>query len=234
VIVTEIVEVGATEDPQRAVKGEQALASTKPPETADPDDEADREEIRAIGAVIRSLRQERGLSLRDVADRTGFSVSFLSLVERGRSSLALTSVYKLARAFGVDVTTFFETTPDPDPLPHVTRAGEGDELVIAGSDHKYRLLTGRTADRELEPLMVVISPTDAAVEPVTHDGDEFVYVLVGAISFFVGDGRYDLRTGDSIHFRANVPHSHLVDPKHGPVTALWVLSAPLTSPVRRP
>jgi transcriptional regulator with XRE-family HTH domain len=192
------------------------------------------DEVRAIGAVIRAIRQERGLSLRDVADRTGFSVSFLSLVERGKSSLALTSVYKLARAFGVDVATFFASAPAPDPLPHVTRASRGDELVIEGSDHTYRLLSGRAPEREMEPLLVTVDPSDPVPEPVSHDGDEFVYILSGTIRFMIGEREYELFAGDSVYFRATIPHSHKIDPQSGPVTALWVLSEPLTSPARTP
>ncbi|MBX5485427.1 MAG: cupin domain-containing protein [Mycolicibacterium hassiacum] len=190
----------------------------------------EEETIRAIGAVIRSIRKEQGLSLRDVAERTGFSVSFLSLVERGKSSLALTSVYKLARALGVDVATFFAAAPEPEPLPHVTRAaGRSDELVIEGSDHTYRLLSGRSAEREMEPLLVTLDPSDPVPEPVSHDGDEFVYVLSGTIRFMIGGREYDLFAGDSVYFRASIEHSHKIDPQSGPVTALWVLSAPLTS-----
>lgn len=193
------------------------------------------ETIRAIGAVIRSIRKERGLSLRDVAQRTGFSVSFLSLVERGKSSLALTSVYKLARALGVDVATFFAAVPEPDPMPHVTRAASrGAELVIEGSDHTYRLLSGRGAEREMEPLLVTLDPSDPVPEPVSHEGDEFVYVLSGTIRFMIGEREYELFAGDSVYFRASIEHSHKIDPQSGPVTALWVLSSPLTSPDRTP
>jgi transcriptional regulator with XRE-family HTH domain len=200
-------------------------------DAATPDD---HHEVRAIGAVIRTIRQEQGLSLRDVAERTGFSVSFLSLVERGKSSLALTSVYKLARAFNVDVATFFASAPAPEPLPHVTRASRGDELVIEGSDHTYRLLSGRSPDREMEPLLVILDPSDPVPEPVAHEGDEFVYILSGTIRFMIGEREYELFAGDSVYFSATIPHSHKIDPRIGPVTALWVLSTPLTSPGRTP
>lgn len=204
-------------------------ASTQPPSQDDHEDN-----VRAIGSVIRSLRKEQELSLRDLADRTGFSVSFLSLVERGRSSLSLTSVYNIASALGVDVATFFLKAPPPDPLPHVTHAGDGDELVILGSDHQYRVLSGRNVEREMEPLLVVLDPSDPVPDPVSHDGDEFIYILSGTITFMIGEQEYRLGTGDSIYFRALLPHSHAIDPASGPVTALWVLSKPLMSSARLP
>ena len=67
----------------------------------------DAQYLREVGATIRALRQERGLSLRDLSRLTGFSISFLSLVERGRSSLALTSLHNVANALGTSVASFF-------------------------------------------------------------------------------------------------------------------------------
>jgi hypothetical protein len=56
-----------------------------------------------VGSAIRKLRRQRSLSLRARGELTGFSISFLSLVERGRSSLALSSLQKVATALGTDV-----------------------------------------------------------------------------------------------------------------------------------
>src|SRR5262249_9638314 len=70
------------------------------------------ERLVEIGSTIRRLRRERGLSLRDLGRSTGFSISFLSLVERGRSSISLTSLHTLAVALGVEMSEFF---PKPQP-----------------------------------------------------------------------------------------------------------------------
>jgi transcriptional regulator with XRE-family HTH domain len=176
-----------------------------------------------VGAAIRALRKDCGLSLRELSERTGFSISFLSLVERGRSSLALTSLYKLARALGTDVGAFFPAAPEGHPLPHVSRASEASEIAISGSRRTYKLLSGRAPDRVLEPLLVTVEPVEEVEEPYSHEGEEFAYVLFGELIFVVDGAEYRLGEGDSIHFRSTLPHSVHNDTDE-PVHALWVLT----------
>ena len=184
------------------------------------------EEIAAVGAAIRALRRKRGLSLRDLSRLTGFSIGFLSLVERGQSSLALTSLYKVAKALDSDVGHFFQPNggePEAHPLPHVNRANEATHIAIAGVNRTYRLLSGRAPDRVLEPLLVTIQPTETIEEPYSHDGEEFAYVLSGELLYIVAGNEYRLGPGDSIHFQATVPHAIHNDGDE-PVQAVWVLT----------
>lgn len=180
-------------------------------------------DIEAFGSSIRELRKRQRLTLRDLADLTGFSISFLSMVERGRSSLTLTSLYKLAKALEVDVGAFFPAAPEGHPLPHVSRATEPGEIAISGSRRTYKLLSGRAPDRVLEPLLVTIEPAEEVEEPYSHEGEEFAYVLSGQLIFVLDGVEYRLDEGDSIHFRSTVPHSVHNDTRRR-VHALWVLT----------
>jgi len=164
--------------------------------------------------------------LRDLSRLTGFSIGFLSLVERGQSSLALTSLYKVAKALGSDVGDFFQANgaaSQPHPPPHVTRADEHTEITIAGSKRTYRLLSDRAPDRVLEPLLVTVQPTDTIEEPYSHDGEEFAYVLDGELLYIIADKEYRLSAGDSIYFPATVPHA-IHNDTGKPVRVLWVLT----------
>ncbi len=184
------------------------------------------EAIRRIGAMIRALRTEQRLSLRELSELSGFSISFLSLVERGRSSLALTSLQTVARALGTNVASFFpdeRATPDRAPRTHVARASGGTRQLSTGSPRTYRLLSGRGFNHILEPLLVTIEPSDTIEEPYTHEGEEFAYVLSGELLFVVDGVEHRLGPGDSIHLSSTVPHSIHNDAKE-PVQALWVLT----------
>jgi transcriptional regulator with XRE-family HTH domain len=180
-----------------------------------------------LGAAIRSLRHERGLSLRDLSRLTGFSISFLSLVERGRSGLALTSLHTVAEALGTDVGSFFPTERamhEPHPLPHVTRGSENSKIAIASSEYMYKLLSGRASNLVLQPLLVTVQPTETMEEPpYSHDGEEFAYILSGELLYLVDGVEYRLRAGDSIHFRSTVPHTTHND-TDAPAEVLWVLT----------
>jgi transcriptional regulator with XRE-family HTH domain len=178
-----------------------------------------------IGATIRALRQEKGLSLRDLSRLTGFSISFLSLVERGRSSLALTSLQKVATALGTSVASFF---PDVGrareaAAPHVVRAKGGASQLSTGSERTYKLLSGRSFTRVLEPMLVTVEPSETIEEPFAHEGEEFAYVLSGELLFVIDGVDQTLGPGDSIHFASSVPHS-IHNGGDEPVQAVWVLT----------
>lgn len=184
------------------------------------------DEVAAVGAAIRSRRRRQGLSLRDLSRLTGFSIGFLSLVERGQSSLALTSLYKVANALDSEVADFFQPNggvPEEHPPPHITRAGEHTEISIAGSTRTYQLLSDRARDRVLEPLLVTVEPTETVEEPYSHDGEEFAYVLSGSLVYIVAGTSYRLGPGDSIYFPATVPHAIHNDTGE-PAHVLWVLT----------
>jgi quercetin dioxygenase-like cupin family protein len=197
---------------------QEAVANERAPEEVD--------EVAAVGAAIRALRGQRGLSLRDLSRLSGFSIGFLSLVERGQSSLALTSLYKVAKALDSEVADFFRPNggvPEEHPPPHVTRADEHTEISIAGSNRTYRLLSDRARDRVLEPLLVTVQPTETVEEPYSHDGEEFAYVLSGELLFKVAGTQYRLGPGDSIYFPATVPHAVHNDTGE-PARVVWVLT----------
>jgi transcriptional regulator with XRE-family HTH domain len=194
-------------------------------------DWAASEEVRAIGAKIRQLRQALGLSLRDLGSRTGLSIGYLSLVERGRSSLALTSLYATAKALGTDVGYFFPSKTDGSAealpsTPTVVRAGEDTHVAITSSKRLYRLLSQRASGKVLEPLRVTIQPTDTDAEPYSHDGEEFCYVLEGELTYLIGDEEHRLGPGDSIHLDSTTPHA-IRNESGRAVEAVWVLTPPL-------
>jgi quercetin dioxygenase-like cupin family protein len=185
----------------------------------------DAQYVRQIGATIRALRQERGLSLRELSRLTGFSISFLSLVERGRSSLALTSLHKVATALGTNVASFFPAVgrARDATVPHVSRVSGGAGQLSTGSQRTYRILSGRSFSRVLEPLLVTVEPSETIEEPYAHAGEEFAYILSGELLFVIDGVDHRLGPGDSIHFKSTVPHS-IHNDTDVPVEAVWVLT----------
>jgi transcriptional regulator with XRE-family HTH domain len=194
------------------------------PAAAAPDAAA---QLAEVGRTIRALRRERGLSLRDVGRLTGFSISFLSMVERGRSSLTLTSLHTLAVVLGVDTSVFFpapDEQPEPPLTAHVNRSTADSRLQIGG-DHIYRLLGATGFERALEPLLVTIAPGESsnARDDYAHDGEEFAYVLSGELAFAVNGVEHRLEAGDSIHFQSTIPHLVRNDGDDD-AEVLWVLT----------
>lgn len=194
----------------------------------------EEERLRTIGAAIRSRRQELNMSLRELSKQSGLSSGFLSLVERGRSSPALTSLSNVAKALGVELSSFFpaeeeeqneaeETKQRVSPLPYVNRANDAAKLSIILSQRIYKMLSPRIPGLVLEPIFVTVQPGDTMDEPYGHEGEEFAYVLSGELVFIVDGVEYRLGPGDSIHFRSTVSHAMRNDTDE-PVQAIWVLT----------
>ena len=87
-----------------------------------------------IGPVIRRLRQEQGLSLSDLAQRTGISVSYLSRLEKGRSVPSFTLLSRLAHELGVDIGFFVEAEREAQDVAEALEAA----LDAAGINRKLR------------------------------------------------------------------------------------------------
>lgn len=118
----------------------------------------DKDALVAVGVAIRKLRTERELSLRALSASCGLSVSFLSMVERGQSSLALTSLQRIASALGTSIPELFEAElPEVEPRMklHVQRQEEPHEIAITAARRTYVLLSGRSTERVLEPMLIV-------------------------------------------------------------------------------
>ena len=184
------------------------------------------DEILAVGKAIRTLRKEKGLLLKELSRRAGLSTSFLSMVERGRSSLALTSLNNVAKALDTDLADLFASERKvrvSHPLPHVSRTEEDGRLSIASSQRVYKVLSPRVPGLVLEPLLVTVRPNSDLEEPYRHEGEEFAYVIEGELLFDVGGKEYRLGSGDSIHLLPTVPHA-IRNGTDEPAKVLWVLT----------
>lgn len=159
--------------------------------------------MKEIYEKIKDLRMQHGLTLKELSEKTQLSVSFLSQVERGSSSLAITSLKKIADAFEVNITHFFESHGNNN---YMVKLKDQKPFQIEGSESIYSRLSGEFTGRSLEPLLVTLSPNQKQNQTFNHPGEEFYYVLKGAVLFNVDDKEYFVREGESIHFPSERPH----------------------------
>lgn len=153
---------------------------------------------------IRTLRQDNKMTLQELSDKSGLSVSFLSQVERGNSSLTITSLQRIAEAFGLPITALFETAQNNN---FIVRKEEQKPFQIEGTSMTYVRLGGNFAGRNLEPMIVELLPNQSIRTKYGHPGEEFYYVLEGKILIQVGDEDYVLREGDALHFPSSIQHT---------------------------
>jgi transcriptional regulator with XRE-family HTH domain len=159
--------------------------------------------MEEIHLKIKDLRTRRGLTLKDLSDKTELSVSFLSQIERGTTSLAINSLKKIADAFDVNITYFFET---PKKDKYVVKQKDQSPYEVKGLESVYIRLNGEFPNRSLAPFIIKLSPNQKRSQSFNFPGEEFYYVLKGAVVFTVGEDEYFIREGDSIHFPSQLPH----------------------------
>jgi transcriptional regulator with XRE-family HTH domain len=179
--------------------------------------------IRIIGQRIKELRSQRGLTLEEVAERSGCTSGFLSQIERNKAAPSISMLYSVAEALGVKVIDFL---PDGINTTKVVRHASRDNFHFEGSAIVYSLLSTKFPHAALEAFLLTIRPASQALptdEFRAHLGEEFGYVLEGVLRLWIGDGFYDLYAGDSVYFKSHVKH-RLENRSNQPVIALWLIT----------
>ncbi|MED1789573.1 XRE family transcriptional regulator [Brevibacillus laterosporus] len=160
--------------------------------------------MESIYEKIRSIRLQKGLTLKELSEKSGFSISFLSQVERGNCSLAITSLQKIAETLHVPITYFFES---PKASKYDTCVKDRQQFQIEGSSSIYTRLGGDFPERTMEPLLTILPPGQTRHVSFHHAGEEFYYVLEGTMTICVDKIEYILKKGDTIHFPSTLEHT---------------------------
>jgi len=153
-----------------------------------------------IGSNIRTLRERKGLSLTSAAEKAGISKSTLSKIETGRVSTPISTMLRIAQTFEVPVADFFIET-ERNPAFILTRKNEGRIITQDGSKfgYSYEALALEMKGKTAEPFLLTINPGDPT-GTFRHGGQEFVYMLSGAMDFTIGVQTLTLNPGDSLYF----------------------------------
>lgn len=174
---------------------------------------------RSVGETIRDLRKHRGLSLRDAAEATGLSPSYISSIERGAAAPSIASLQKLGAAYGTNAITLMSGSYEaPDSL--VVRAN--DRRVLDNPDRGVKIEDLSTAHSNLEPLIFTFQPGCGSDGAISHEGEEFLLVLAGRLHLVLdGSDEYRLDTGDSMSYRSERAHQ-FSNQGDVPSTVLWI------------
>jgi len=156
-----------------------------------------------LGGKIRANRLEKNMSIKELAKRTGLTSGFISQVERNQTEPSITSLRKLSQALDVAVFHFFIEDKNNKT---VVRKDQRQKLQFPNSHLVYELLSP-DLNRQMEMFYARLESGAATCdEPLSHNGEEVIYVLKGQMEIQIGDERHDLQAGDSIYYFANIPH----------------------------
>lgn len=157
-----------------------------------------------VGARLRQLRTERGKSMRSLARDSGLSTNALSMIERGRTSPSVSTLYKLAEALDIPITAFFRLEPPRFDLVF-SRAADRKRVPI--SKGIWEGLGGEGFTGRIEPFILNLQPGAASgVYGMLHTGSEFVIGLSGQVEYDVEGSKFILNPGDCLMFVARQRH----------------------------
>ena len=185
---------------------------------------------RGIGPRVRALREHMGLSLRELAARTGVSAPMLSQVERGDTSPTLAVAGRIAA--GLDLT-----------LSQLLRLDEGEAVAVVrradrrtggpnGEGHRYEIVTPPGPGQRAEVSVHELAPgaaTGGPADPPMHEpgSRETALVTGGSVRLLIDDAAYELAEGDAVTFDADLPHQFENPSAEGEARFLAVVSAGL-------
>ncbi|MDW7645021.1 MAG: cupin domain-containing protein [Desulfuromonadales bacterium] len=176
-----------------------------------------RDEVKElqIGLKIRRMRQERRMTLQDLAEGTGLSKPLLSQIENEQVIPPLATLLRISKAFKVELHTFFQEESDSEKCILV-RAGESRQLRQWGKQgdplppYSYHSLAYGKKNRHLEPFVVEFEARQWRDDlQVSHDGEEFLFLLEGQLEFRYGDQVMQLNPGDSVYYDSSEPHGYI-------------------------
>jgi ribosome-binding protein aMBF1 (putative translation factor)/quercetin dioxygenase-like cupin family protein len=163
-----------------------------------------------VGSRVRRVRENRGLSLEDISQRTNISVEILERIESGDMAPPLGTVIKLAKALEMKMGYFIS---GEENRPYTIVRGEDRKVVSRYDSQKgkyygytYESLAPHKRDRHMEPFLVTLDPSEAEEERSAHDGQEFIYVLEGVMEVRLGEELHLLESGDAIYYDSTIPH----------------------------
>lgn len=185
----------------------------------------EKDSSELVGDRIKKLREDKKLSLEELSNLTGFEVDLLSGIENKEFQPQLGTILKLSKA--LDSAFGKLISGSGNSVYSITRVNQEKNVARSTTNkekkqiYSYKSLAPEVMGRNMESLMVTLEEKVEGAEPLSHNGEEFIYVVNGVVTITIGDETFDLNPGDSIYYLSTTPH--LISAKENTATILAVL-----------
>ena len=157
-----------------------------------------------LGQRLRARRKAIGKTLQQVATESSLTVGFISQIERGISTPSLASLYNVAKALETTVDQFVSKAPTRSHSV-VSHSGQRETYKVGGTARYYEFLERGFPDAKLNACLSHVPPGHLS-EMMSHEGEEFVYLVSGSMRYEVDGVVYLCGPGDTLHFDSHKPH----------------------------
>jgi transcriptional regulator with XRE-family HTH domain len=173
---------------------------------------SDAGEPLKIGAKLKHARVMLGLSLAEVGRRTDLTEGYISKLENNRSQASMATLHRVAAVLGMNMSELFANPTDESGAVSVIRRESRPTLVTGhkqtGNQVVLERLVPGSPGQLLQINIHVIAPGGGSLEPISHDGQEFGFVLAGEVELVVDQHAVRLSEGDGFFFNSTLPHSY--------------------------
>ena len=163
-----------------------------------------------ISQTIRKVRLQQGLTVEQLAKRSGFSKGFISQIENFRQTPSLKALVRISEALGVPLSSLFDEQGRHEPPFTFGRMDEGVELGRDDGDQhgiRYLALAFPQIGRKMDPFLNEYTPGTPR-EFLLHEAEEFFVLLEGRLTYYLYDDNSprEMAPGDTLYMKANIPH----------------------------
>ena len=160
-----------------------------------------------IGARIRYLRMSQKRTLQEIADLCGFTKGLLSKIENGKTIPPISTLTKIADALGVKVASILDENTQLSKTVFVPKSSIEQSKVIATTKGYFFVpIVAERVNKVMQPYIFIAEKGGVKSQPMSHQGEEFIYVLEGEMKYRVGSVEYIMGEGDSLYFDAIDEH----------------------------
>ncbi|KQO04497.1 MULTISPECIES: XRE family transcriptional regulator [unclassified Paenibacillus] len=177
----------------------------------------------SLGKRIRLIRMEQKRTQEEIAKQCGFTKSLLSKIENDLSAPPVATLMKIAGALGVRVSDLIEEqSANATVFNSSLQYSDKDSWLRTDRGYSFYAFASERRDKLVQPYLITARKGEVKPHGFSHEGEEFIYMISGEMTYKVGATEYSLHPGDTLYF--NSLEEHLLCPVSDEVTYMAIFT----------
>ncbi len=173
-----------------------------------------------LGKRIKEMRNQKGLTQNELADRCELTKGYISQLENNLNSPSIATLTDILSALGSNLAEFFREETEEKVV------FSKNEFIEKDSDGVIlNWLIPNAQKNMMEPILVELSEGTSTADDIPHEGEEFGYVLEGKIAVVIGNKQHLCKKGEAFYYQASKSHL-IINKGKGKARFLWISTPP--------
>lgn len=158
-----------------------------------------------LGTRIKLLRTNQKRTLQEIADNCGLSKSMISKIENNKIIPSVASLVKIAATLGTSISELLQQESCSKTIVTSQKIAM-EKLVKTEKGYMIFPYASEYHDKKMQPFLFVAQKGEIIPHQLSHEGEEFIFVIEGSMKMQVGEAKYILKSGDGLYFNAMNKH----------------------------